>query len=409
MEGQEKGNFIVRILRALLSHVYVLIIAGGQGTRLFPLSHDGCPKQFCHIDKNRTFIQATIKRFIDLGIKPQHVIIIVTNDNQLRLAKKQCIPLGIISENILKIDPGYGYAGAMIKGAEFIKELDEEAVIINTPADQYIVPDESFNEAINNALESAQAGNPTILGVKVNDLVTFTGCGHALYHAPDNEDDEQPTYTVHGFVEKPDKDYATMLMRKGCSACNTGINVWSVSTILGIDVDPMGLGTDTLMDKLKENSRLQVAIGTFPWYDCGTLKSLYDISAKTPNHENANLGKGIIERTDCRDSLFYSIEGVTLRATNIRDTAIIINNIDDRIVIAVVELSDSQKVKELAEKYKEHKELLVNDFAVSARNNEIMRSDYSGEIRVGFVGVDGCIVYSHKNPDGTIEIAISKQ
>lgn len=404
---EEKG-LVGRVIRAL-GHVYLLIVAGGQGTRLFPLSHDGCPKQFCHIDKNRTFIQATIKRFVDFGVKPQRVVIIVTNDNQLKLAQKQCVPLGIISENILKIDPNYGYAGAMIKGAEFIKEIDEEAVIINTPADQYIVPDESFNEALNNALDSARAGSPAILGVKVNDLVTFTGCGHALYHAPDNEDDEQPTYTVHGFVEKPDKDYAIMLMRKGCSACNTGINVWSTSTILGIDVDPMGLGTDALMEKLKESSKLQVAIGTFPWYDCGTLKSLFDISAKTPNHENANLGGGTIERTDCRRSLFYTIDGVTLRATNIKDAAIIINNIDDRIVIAVVELSDSQKVKQLAENYKEHKDFLTDDFSFNARNNIIMRSDYSNEIRVGFVGVDGYIAYSHKNPDGTIEIAISKQ
>ena len=388
--------------------VWTAIIAGGQGTRLFPLSHDECPKQFCHIDKTRTFIQATIKRFVDFGVKPKRVVVVVTNDNQLELAKEQCVPLGIISENILKIDPNYGYAGAMIKAAEFISELDENAVIINTPADQFIVSDESFIETINNALDSARSGNPTIIGVKVNDLVTFTGCGHALYDAPESEE-ELPTYNVKGFAEKPEKEQALQLMREDCSACNTGINVWDTHTILSAKVDARGLGTDELMSALRLYADLKVAVGTFPWYDCGTLKSLFDISAKTPNHKNANLGKGAIERTDCRRSLFYSIDGVTLRATNIKDAAIIINNIDDHIVIAVVKLDDSQKVKQLAENYKEHKEFLTDDFSFGARNNIVMRTDYSKEIRVGFVGVDDCIVYSHKHRTGEIEIAISEQ
>ena len=388
--------------------VWTAIIAGGQGTRLFPLSHDECPKQFCHIDKNQTFIQATIKRFVDFGVKPRRVVIIVTNDNQLDLAKEQCVPLGVISENILKINPGFGYAGAMIKAAEFIKELDEDAIIINTPADQFIVSDESFVETINNALDSARVGNPTIIGVKVSDLVTFTGCGHALYDAPEN-DEELPIYDVKGFIEKPEKETALALMRENSSACNTGINVWDTHTILSAKVEARGLGTDELMSALRLYADLKVAVGTFAWYDCGTLKSLFDISIKTPNHKNANLGKGTIERTDCRRSLFYSIDGVTLRATNIKDAAIIINNIDDHIVIAIVKLDDSQKVKQLAENYKEHKEFLTDDFSFGARNNIVMRTDYSKEIRVGFVGVNDCIVYSHKHRTGEIEIAISEQ
>ena len=389
--------------------VWTAIIAGGQGTRLFPLSHDECPKQFCHLNKTQTFIQATIKRFVDFGVKPRRVVIIVTNDNQLNLAKEQCVPLGIISENILKIDPNYGYAGAMIKAAEFINELDEDAIIINTPADQFIVSDESFTETINNALDSARAGNPTIIGVKVSDLVTFTGCGHALFHAPEN-DEELPIYDVEGFVEKPDKNTALALMRENSSACNTGINVWDVHTILSIRVETIvGLGTDELMASLRLYANLKVAVGTFPWHDCGTLKSLFEISAKTPNHKNATLGNGKVERTDCRGSLFYTIEGVTLRATNIKDEAIILNVIDGKIVLAAVKLKDSQKVKQFAEKYNEHKDLLTEDFSFGARNNIIMRTDFSKELNAGFVGADSHIVYSHKNADGSIEIAVSEQ
>lgn len=296
----------------------------------------------------------------------------------------------------------------MIKAAEFISELDENAVIINTPADQFIVSDESFIETINNALDSARSGNPTIIGVKVSDLVTFTGCGHALYDAPESEE-ELPTYNVKGFVEKPEKEQALQLMREDCSACNTGINVWDAHTILSAKVDARGLGTDELMSALRLYADLKVAVGTFPWYDCGTLKSLYDISAKTPNHKNATLGGGKVERTDCRGSLFCSIKGVTLRATNIKDEAIILNVIDGKIVLAAVKLKDSQKVKQLAENYKEHKEFLIDDFSFGARNNIVMRTDFSKELHAGFVGADNHIVYSHKNQDGEIEIAISEQ
>ena len=388
--------------------VWTAIIAGGQGTRLFPLSHEKCPKQFCHLNKTQTFIQATIKRFVDFGVKPKRIVIIVTNDNQLELAKNQCLPLGIISENILKISPDFGYAGAMFKAAEFISELDEDAIIINTPADQYIVSDESFVETINNALDSARAGNPTIIGVKIRDLVVFTGCGHALYDVPEDET-ELPTYSVKGFVEKPDEKTAKRLLREDNSACNTGINVWDTHTILSAVKSTVGLGTDELMALLRLYADLKVAVGTFSWYDCGTLKSLYEISAKTPNHKNATLGNGKVERTDCRGSLFYTIEGVTLRATNIKDEAVILNVIDGKFVLASVKLADSQKVKQFAEEYNEHKDLLADDFSFGARNNIIMRTDFSNELNAGFVGADNHIVYSHKNTDGDIEIAVSEQ
>ena len=394
-------------------HVWVAIIAGGQGTRLFPLSHEGCPKQFCPINKTQTFIQATIKRFVDFGIKRHRVVIIVTNDNQLELARAQCLPLGVISENILKISPDFGYAGAMLEAAEFISRLDEEAVIINTPADQHIIPDESFMTSINRALDSARAGNPTIIGVKINDLVTFMGCGHALYDAPGDDEEEKPTYDVTGFVEKPNEELAVELMRGDGTVCNTGINVWDVQTILRVNTNRTALSTDNLMCEIQRISSLRITIGTFPWYDCGTLKSLYDISLKTPNHKNASIGQGLVERTDCLRSLFYTPDGVTLRATGIEDCAVVVNIVDDKIFVAVVKLSDSQDVKLLAEEYYRSEHHLASSvFSVScdrAHNNLIMRTNCSEEVYAGFVGTVGYAIYSHKASDGGIEIAVSKQ
>ena len=57
-------------------HIWVAIIAGGQGTRLFPISHPACPKQFCQLDENNTFIQAVIENFKLIGIKSTQIVIV---------------------------------------------------------------------------------------------------------------------------------------------------------------------------------------------------------------------------------------------------------------------------------------------------------------------------------------------
>ena len=111
-----------------LTKVWVVVVAGGQGTRLFPISHTDCPKQFCQLDDKRTFIQATIENFAKLGIKRNKIVIVTTNENQTRLAAEQTLSRGILSQNIYEIDPKYGYAGAMVKASMFIRNIEKDAI-----------------------------------------------------------------------------------------------------------------------------------------------------------------------------------------------------------------------------------------------------------------------------------------
>ena len=248
-------------------HLWTAIIAGGQGTCLFPLSHKACSKQFCQVDDEDTFIQKTVKRFVNFGVDSKRIVIITTNASQTTLAKEQTLPIGILSQNIHQVAPTFGYAGAMIKAAEFISEIDKDAIIINSPADQFIIADEDFIHTLELAVDDAAYGYPNVIGVKINDLVTVTGCGHAIYDPEEEDIDIEPenmTYTVKGFIEKPNRELADKLMREGNSACNTGINVWHVSTILDvakeITFDKNGLGTDELMSKF---STLKLSVGKF--------------------------------------------------------------------------------------------------------------------------------------------------
>ena len=384
-------------------HLWTAIIAGGKGTRLFPISHPDCPKQFCQLDERNTFIQAVVDNFTFLGVKPTNIVVITTSDSQTELAKKQCLPRGILSQNILQLSPQLGYAGSMIKATSEIYKLDPAAIIINTPADQYLVPDFEFKAAIESAVAGAKNGNSVIVGVKVNDIVTAMGCGHAIY-----EETNTACFPVTGFVEKPDKKKADEIMRQGNSACNTGINVWRADVVNGIFENKRyrGISTNKMMEMLGD---LQVAVGYFEWHDCGTLKSLYDISRKSPNTKNATIGGGTFERMECHRSLLYAIEGFELRVSGAEDDAVLFTSINERPIVVVAKLSDSQKIKLLAEDYLVHEEILTDDFSMGARNNTVLRSNVSDEIVVGFVGVQNYAVYVHRNADGNLEAVVSQQ
>lgn len=384
-------------------NVWVAIIAGGQGTRLFPISHTDRPKQFCQLDEKNKFIQAVIENFASVGIKRNHMVVITTSDNQTRLAKEQVLPRGVLSQNILQIRPDLGYALAMAEATKFIYELDEDAVVINTPSDQYISPGDEFTSTINNAVSEAKKQSFVIIGVKINDLVTAMGCGHALYTESDDV-----CQAVEGFVEKPDKAVANKIMRAGNSACNTGINVWQAKAFLDATSSYLkkGMGTDELMNILLP--RLKIAVGNFEWRDCGTLKSLYEISRKTPNHKNASLGSGTFERTDCRRSMLYASNGMELRVTGAEDDAVIFTTIHEHPIIVVAKMSESQRIKQLAEDYKAHEAFLTDNFAFGARNNIVLKSNVE-DLVVGFVGVENYAVYVHREKDGMMVAAVSQQ
>ena len=384
-------------------HVWVAIIAGGQGTRLFPISHTDRPKQFCQLDKDNTFIQAVIRNFSGLGVKSSQFVIITTNDNQTELAREQTLSRGVLSQNIYQIDPTLGYSAAMYMAAEFIHSHDANAIIINTPSDQFIdASSDDFRETMNIAVEEARKDNAVIVGVKVNDLVVATGCGHALY-----EDSESKCSTVIGFVEKPKLKEADKIMRQGNSACNTGINVWKASTLIKAinKRDIKGMPTDEMMRRL---GKLKIAVGTFEWYDCGTLKSLYEISKKTPNHKNASLGPGKFERVGCRRSLFYAGEGMELQVTGAEDDAVVFTIIKGKPIVVIAKLKDSQRIKDLAEDYIRHEAFLTDDFSFGARNNMVLGSNISDDLIVGFVGVKNYVVYAHKESDGTLSAVVSR-
>ena len=199
-------------------------------------------------------------------------------------------------------------------------------------------------------------------------------------------------------------------MRADNSVCNTGINVWKAETILeatkGFDLERDQLNTDDLMMLLGE---LRVAIGEFDWHDCGTLKSLWEVSRKTPNHHNASLGKGYVDRTDCLSSMFIAPEGVEIYATDIEDGSVVVSEIDGLMYVACVAHEECQLVRQLIDHYQSNKRILSNDYSIKARNCIVEKTNFSDQIRVGFVGMDYISISAIKTRNGVIQVTVSKR
>ena len=385
-----------------LEHVYVAIIAGGAGTRLFPYSNPERPKQFCKLnEKGETFIQNVIANFTKIGINKNHFVVITTNKTQTDLAKAQVVPKGVLSQNIHEIKPGLDYGGAMIEATKFVKSIDEEAIVINTPSDQYVEVDEDYRQTIYNAIKTASQGEPVIVGVKVSDLVVVMGCGNAIY-----KNTGELCFPVESFIEKPKEKEATNIMRAGNSACSTGISIWQIKSFFRTIPEDVTSKVAT-NDLMKQFKNLKIAVGDFKWYDCGTLFALYEVSRKTPNHKNASFGGGEIDRFKCLNSLFLCDEGYRLHAAGCRDVAVIVTTKDGRPTVAVNGFNQNAELKELAENFPQNEQLLKQAFSIKAHNNNVVLSNISEETITIFVGVDNYTISSHLNSDGVIDVQVS--
>lgn len=386
--------------------IYPVILAGGNGTRLFPASHRDCPKQFMPLDENHTFIQATALRFTDLGISPAQIVVVTTNDNQTKLAQKQLEKIGVLSQNIVQIGKEHMYGGAMVKAAEFVaKEIGKEAVLINTPSDHAIVADNSFYQAMADAIQNARLGYPTIVGVKVSNKATVMDCGNAQY----DTNTQSTCRKVLGFVEKPDSETADKIMRADNTVCNTGINAWRTDEFLRAvkDLDAeAGIDTNELMEALGQD--LQVTIGHFAWLDAGTWDRFFEGSNRTPHNDNVYLGgaRWFKGKHTNRGTLFSAPNGYDIYPSNVRDAAVVINDINGKVTIGIYALKYARHVGLFAEEFDRNEHLLLGNFAFEAQNNFVAHTAVEN-VSVGFVGVENYHVTVLSSEDDRFIVSIA--
>ena len=227
-----------------------VILCGGSGTRLWPLSRSGFPKQFLVLsgdDSSQSLFQQAITRIHAIGDKKTVIgqTLIVTNEDHRFLALDQLRELNNTSSNItatLLLEPsGRNTAPALTLAALYAQEqgltTQSDPILIVTPADQTVKNGAAFSKALQAAVSIAQEGAIAILGI--TPTAPETGYGYIKTESHVNSNDKaklstdgHAAYTVERFVEKPDGNTAAQYLQEGGYFWNGGMFVLKASVWL---------------------------------------------------------------------------------------------------------------------------------------------------------------------------------
>lgn len=218
-----------------LAETFAIIMAGGVGTRLWPLSRKNRPKQFLDFFGDGTMIEKTVERL--KGLVPTENILIVTNKQGKELALEH-VP-EIPAENIIVEPVGRNTAPCIALATAYIRKRNPNATAIVLPADHLIPDTARFQQTLSAAIEIANRANALVtLGIKPTRPETGYG-----YIQSDHGDEElvnsvHDRYSVRAhrvktFAEKPDLETARKFLESGDFLWNSGVFIWKINSLIG--------------------------------------------------------------------------------------------------------------------------------------------------------------------------------
>lgn len=204
-------------------NLYAVIMAGGKGTRFWPLSRENFPKQFLRITGEKSLLQHTVERLEGL-IDPKNFLVI-TAGKQQELVRWQTG--GTLPPSAIVAEPeGKNTAPAIALAAFRIFKKDKDAIMLVMPSDHHIKNPEAFLDTINKAVPSAADGALVTFGIVPTRPETGYGYIQAGKKMPGG------VSKVERFIEKPDRKKAEALIEKGSVYWNSGIFMFSAKAIL---------------------------------------------------------------------------------------------------------------------------------------------------------------------------------
>ena len=213
------------------SQIIPVILCGGSGTRLWPLSRAGFPKQFLVLsadDSNQSLFQQAIERIHDIGDVHIGHTLIVTNEDHRFLALDQLRELKNIQATLLLEPSGRNTAPALTLAALYAQEQGDDPILVVTPADQTVKNVAAFSKALKQAVRIAQEGAIAILGITPS--APETGYGYIKTTSGPGKSNGQ--FIVERFVEKPDAQTAKKYLEEGGYFWNGGMFVLKASVWL---------------------------------------------------------------------------------------------------------------------------------------------------------------------------------
>lgn len=330
------------------SEVFVVIMAGGVGSRFWPYSRNSRPKQFIDVLGNgKSLLQMTYDRFLPTASKDN--ILVVTNDIYADLVQEQ-LP-DINPDHILTEPARRNTAPCIAYAAYKIRKKNPDAVMVVTPADHAIFQEQNFTNVIKTATDAAKNTNK-LLTVGIMPNRPETGYGYIQYL-----EDTSEVKKVKTFTEKPELSLAKKFLESGDFVWNAGIFVWSISAIVssfehslpdiaeafeggsskyyesdeksyidGIYPQCENISIDYgILEKSKE---VFVVQGNFDWSDLGSWNSLHEIREKDIND---NVIDGQVILGDCKDNIVKSETQRLLVLDNLE--GYLIGDFDDVLIV----------------------------------------------------------------------------
>lgn len=342
-----------------LANNFVIIMAGGVGSRLWPFSRTSFPKQFHDIlEKGGTLLQSTVKRFENICL-PENIFV-VTNKIYKNLVKEQ---LPFLSDDQILLEPVKRNTAPCIAYASHkIAIKNPEANIIVSPADHIITEVEAFEQTMLKALADTAKKN-VLVTLGIQPTRPDTGYGYIQF-----EEDEDDLRKVKTFTEKPVIEMAQQFVDSGEFVWNAGIFVWNAQTIVDAvkqylpdlheifaeaqksfyspnEEDAIkrayslckSISIDYGVMEKAEN--VYVILAGFEWSDLGTWKSLYN---ELPKDENRNVLLG--------NTITYNSYNCMVKTPH--EKLVILQGLQDCIVaeydnvLLICRKEDEQKVKD---------------------------------------------------------------
>lgn len=284
--------------------VFLVVLAGGNGTRLWPLSRTSKPKQFLSFSSEGTMLQKAIKRN---QLSQVQKTIILTGINHIALVEEQLEEINISGASIIVEPEVKNTAPAVIAAGLQIYEENANAIMIVTPSDHEIKQVDEYNQSIIAAIELARQGYYVTLAIK--PIRAEVAYGYMKHGAAINDQ----AFMVEKFLEKPNLKHAKEYVNSGKYFWNSGIFVFPVNRFLAdisvleprmlqyireafaravfkqnttfLDKDSYGqIHANSIDYALMEKAHKVVAIkAVFSWNDMGTLRSVWEVQPKDIN------------------------------------------------------------------------------------------------------------------------------
>ncbi|QRR02747.1 mannose-1-phosphate guanylyltransferase [Dyadobacter sandarakinus] len=349
-----------------MQDTYVIIMAGGVGTRFWPFSRTDFPKQFHDVlGTGKTLLQQTVERFE--GVCPIENIYIVTSAEYKDLVKQQ-VP-ALADEQILLEPHRRNTAPCIAYACYKIASRNPDANVVVAPADHIILKEDVFRDTIKVAL-GATRNEDILITLGIQPTRPDTGYGYIQYIP-----DKLTVKKVKSFTEKPELSLAIQFLESGDFVWNAGIFVWNIHAFkkaLGLfqpdiaEIFQEGDGHYYLHTEeqfvqrayqhcgsisidngiMEKADNVHVVLSNFGWSDLGTWKSLYEVSEKD-EHQNVTDG----------NLLLYNTTNSIIKTP--KDKLVVVNGLDGFIVaeydgvLMICKKEDEQKVKEFVAEAKE--------------------------------------------------------